>query len=299
MAETPSSKGINIASDQGDVTIGGDVIGGDKITHETTHLHQGIPVIWLIIGSLLVLAGVGAVYSWRNAITVPMVYVEAGPFTMGTNRADAKPDARPAHVVTLNAYWIDRSEVTNEQYQRFVKDTRHRAPLGWKTGGYPNGRDNYPVVGVSWEDAQAYCAFVQKRLPTEAEWEKAARGTDERLWPWGNDPLTANANIENDSLDYLSAAGSYPLGRSPYGADDMAGNVMEWVEDWYDSVYYSVSPPDNPTGPGLGETKVLRGGASPGALELARTFVRIGSFRPSDTNLHIGFRCACTACQHK
>lgn len=230
-----------------------------------------------------------------------MVYVEAGSFTMGSDVQSAKANAKPAHVVDLNAFWIDQHEVTNHQYLIFVQQTGHAEPTVWQAGGgYPTGRDELPVIGVSWYDADAYCRFVGRRLPTEAEWEKAARGTDQRQWPWGNEwDKASRANANTQGRGSLKAVGSYPDGRSPYGADDMAGNVWEWVQDWYEAEYYQASPPRAPTGPTIGQTKVMRGGAWPDDQNQARVFTRLGVFPPDYTSDVVGFRCACTDCRSR
>jgi formylglycine-generating enzyme required for sulfatase activity len=173
-----------------------------------------------------------------------MFLVPAGTFIMGTDEVDAdlkaleygivKPwfvDEQPAHEVELQAYYIDKYEVTTSQYQQFLRDTGHRAPPYWTGFQFPDGTENYPVVMVSWEDAQAFCHWGGKRLPQEAEWEKAAR-PDQRLYPWGNtfDPNRANTGGTRGGL---TPVGSYENPASPYGVYDMIGNVWEWTADWY------------------------------------------------------------------
>jgi formylglycine-generating enzyme required for sulfatase activity len=173
-----------------------------------------------------------------------MVLIPAGGFTMGTDEVDVdqkaveygiiKPwfeDERPAHQVKLQAFYIDKYEVTNAAYQKFVLATGYRPPPYWNGTQYPNGMDQYPVVMVSWEDAQAHCKWSGKRLPTEAEWEKAAR-PDQRLYPWGNsfDPNKTNVGGTRGGL---TPVGSYENGQSPYGVFDLIGNVWEWTADWY------------------------------------------------------------------
>ena len=268
----------------------------------------------------------------------------------------------PQHIVYLNAFYIDKYEVTNAQYQKFVDETGHRVPVvptkeeviaalqserselgeeseeisdwqinatiqeltrtlspwAWKDGTYPPGKSNHPVVLVNWYDAQAYANWAGKRLPTEAEWEKSARGADGRFYPWGNNwdgtrcnsaerialkPLpTLQASLRWFDDEWKNLApikraqnttvpvGSYRKGRSPYGVHDMAGNVFEWCADWYDKDYYSYSPKRNPQGPKNGNTCVLRGGSwnYPG-FKLRSTYRN--RHAPSIGGSPNGFRC--------
>ena len=173
-----------------------------------------------------------------------MVAVPAGEFTRGTDEVDeerfaeeqgiAKPwfvDEGPAQKIYLPLFYIDRTEVTNARYAEFVR-TGHPPPPYWENGMYKSKADSFPVVMVRWQEAQDYCRWRGGRLPTEAEWEKAARGTDGRHYPWGNDFDPRKANVGGASQD-LAPAGAYPSGKSPYGALDMIGNVWEWTADWY------------------------------------------------------------------
>jgi formylglycine-generating enzyme required for sulfatase activity len=185
-----------------------------------------------------------------------MVLVPAGEFLMGSTEYE---DEKPPHRVHLDAYHVDRYEVTNALYRRFMDATGRQAPSYWNDSKW-NGASQ-PVVGVSWHDAEAYCRWAGKRLPTEAEWEKAARGTDGRKYPWGDQWDSSKANSFESKLGKTVAVGSYPGGASPYGAHDMAGNVWEWVADWYDKDYYRRSPERNPQGPDSGHHRVLRGGS--------------------------------------
>jgi len=199
----------------------------------------------------------------REKDGMEIVYVSEGTFTMGSDRFD---NERPIHEVYLDAYWIDKYEVTNAQYAQCVAAGGCTAPYStdsYTRGGYYNNEDyaDYPVIYVDWFQADAYCTWAGGSLPTEAQWEKAARGTDGRTYPWGEASLTCNlANYTNCEGD-TSAVGSYPDGASPYGAMDMAGNVWEWVADWYNRGYYANSPSANPTGPASGDYRVLRGGS--------------------------------------
>jgi formylglycine-generating enzyme required for sulfatase activity len=225
----------------------------------------------------------------RPADGAEMVFVPAGQFQMGST--DTDPDGgdeeKPAHGVTLDAFWVDKTEVTNEQYRQCVEAGACEEPSCWDNGDL-NAAD-HPVVCVTWDDAQAYAEWAGGRLPTEAEWEKAARGTDGRLYPWGgNAPDCQDANCKG-CMGRTSRAGSYPDGASPYGALDMAGNVWEWVSDWYEETYYSDAPPQNPQGPDSGERRVVRGGSFDMSESRLRTTFRIGN-RPAYSNWDLGFR---------
>lgn len=199
---------------------------------------------------------------------VPMIIIPAGEFLMGSPEGQGRPDEWPQRSVYLDAFEIDQVEVTNERYMRFVRATGHRPPPDpFGTGPLQSikGLEQLPVVQTTWYDAKAYCTWAQKRLPTEAEWEKAARGTDGRLYPWGNDPPTprrANFDREWDGQRTLHAVGSLPEGDSPYGVKDMAGNAREWVADWYEADYYAQAPNRNPQGPEKkGVVRSIRGGS--------------------------------------
>jgi formylglycine-generating enzyme required for sulfatase activity len=150
--------------------------------------------------------------------------------------------------------------VTNAQFEQFVKATGYNAGDGWRKY-YTKGKEKHPVVNVSWNDAEAYCKWAGKRLPTEAEWEKAARGNDGRIWPWGNAWDKSKCNSYYGGPRTTTPVGSYPAGASPYGVMDMAGNVLEWCADWYDKNYYTSAPDRNPQGPSSGIQRVLRGGS--------------------------------------
>lgn len=182
-------------------------------------------------------------------------------------------DEMPHHQVTVDSFWMGQTEVTNAQYARCVD-------AGACTAPHPDNRDwrdaaraNYPITYVDWNQANAYATWVGGRLPTEAEWEKAAHGTEGRDFPWG-DEVTDDQRLNFNSPQGPVAVGSYPAGASPYGALDMAGNVEEWVADWYASDYYSQSPADNPTGPADGRFRVVRGGSYNGSRGDVRTTKR-------------------------
>lgn len=198
---------------------------------------------------------------------VPMVTIPAGTFTMGSAVGKGRDDERPQREVHLDAFAIDQVEVTNERYLAFVNASGHRNPPNPYGNGMlvsAKGIEQLPVVQVTWYDAKAYCSWAKKRLPTEAEWEKAARGSDGRLYPWGNDPATptrALFDIEWNGEQTMRPVGSTPAGDSPYGVKDMSGNAREWVEDWYAPDYYKDAPARNPTGPDKGVVRSIRGGS--------------------------------------
>ncbi len=224
----------------------------------------------------------------------PMVLIPEGPFWMGAERGIGLEDESPRHEVWLDAYYIDAYEVTTERYANFLAATRRTPPWLWGSVDLEVHADR-PVIGVTWNDADAFCRWAGKRLPTEAEWEKAARGTDERRYPWGNQMPTAllanfaiGARFSYDQA--LMPVGHYTGAKSPFGVSDMAGNVWEWVLDWYDASYYARSPAINPPGPETGELKVLRGGAW---SDLPNYLLSYSRFKlPPDTrNSFTGFRC--------
>lgn len=199
---------------------------------------------------------------------VPMITIPAGEFLMGSPVGKGRADERPQRSVNLDAFLIDQVEVTNQRYMEFVEATGHRnLPNPYGTGPLISvkGIEQLPVVQTTWYDAKAYCNWAKKRLPTEAEWEKAARGTDGRLYPWGDEPPTekrANFDREWEDERTLHAVGSLPDGDSPYGVKDMSGNAREWVSDWYDPEYYKDAPQRNPHGPDTkGILRSIRGGS--------------------------------------
>jgi len=263
----------------------------------------------------------------RPADGMVMVYVPEGEFSMGSNVGEA--NEQPRHTVYLDAYWIDKTEATNAMFALFVEATGYQTNAvgqgsswifdgaGWSevSGAdwqHPRGPasdltslDNHPVVNVSWNDAAAYCEWAGSRLPSEAEWEKAARGLDGRTYPWGNQSPAGNllnfadANLSvdwasrsvDDGYEFTAPVGSYPAGASPYGALDMAGNVWEWVNDWYSETYYRVSPTSNPVGPSAGNSRVLRGGSWNHDGSNLHSYIRI-STSPSAAIDNFGFRCS-------
>lgn len=223
-----------------------------------------------------------------------MVEIPAGSFIRGTTKGGF--DEQPERAITLDAFSIDRYEVTNHYYQQFIRATGHRKagpPSRYaKSIGRMRGA-NQPVVYVSWDDAVEYCRWKGKRLPTEAEWEKAMRGPDGRLWPWGSEEKPGGANWARvqDGFEVAAPVGTFQDDLSPYGIMDGAGNVMEWVEDWYSERYYRDSPDANPPSPEFGTFKVLRGGTyttTGGDLRITSRSKMVPDFRDET----IGFRCA-------
>ena len=219
-----------------------------------------------------------------------MVLVPAGPFLMGSDADD--PDEAPQHQVDLPAFEIDLFEVTNAQFAAFVEVTGYQTDAekggeaGWH-GFYAEGKDNHPVVKVSWNDAVAYCQRLGKRLPTEAEWEKAARGTDGRVYPWGNEWDASRLNSYQSGYRGTTPVGSFAGGVSPYGVFDMAGNVWEWTADWY--LPYPGSSYQDPY---FGEkNRVTRGGGWFEEPPQVRTSNR-NCTTPTAANDDLGFRCA-------
>ncbi|HEX7555782.1 MAG TPA: formylglycine-generating enzyme family protein [Leptolinea sp.] len=258
-----------------------------------------------------------------------LMFVPAGEFKMGSDGENNGEN--PLHTVNLDAYWIDRTDVTNAQFAKFINESGYKTDA--EKGGnsvvfnvntkklevvkganwmHPegatsslNGLEKYPVTQMSWNDAAAYCQWAGRRLPTEAEWEKAARGTDGRKYPWGNQPPAGNLlnfadkNLPADQSDnkiddgyrFTSPVGNFPDGASPYGVMDMAGNVWNWVVDWFDGGYYKLSPALNPQGPVTGSVKVLRGGGWGDNVNGTLADNRVSS-HPNGRGPSLGFRCA-------
>ncbi len=295
-------------------------------------LEAPIPTLSLLCAGLVLMGGGGSPPPISAASPSDMVFIPAGEFIMGTAAgADGLPDEQPERRVYLSSFYLDRLEITNQAYVEFVRETGHRIPENkssaatlWVHDKPLNEILSHPVINVSWEDAAVYCRWAGKRLPTEAEWEKAARGTDGRRYPWGNDWDLARANSASywagRTIEFRSGVdweafwirgagarlskehgikgevltlpvGSFPEGASPYGALDMAGNAAEWVADWFDPNYYRTAPLTDPPGPDRGAIKAMRGGSWLKPAVSLRTSDRdwgIMDSRPSGT----GFRCA-------
>ena len=262
----------------------------------------------------------------RPADGMLMLYVPSGEFLMGSADTDpvAQPQERPQHTVYLDPFWIDRTEVTVAQFRLFVQATGYRTTAEEQGGAYAyvesagewqevdgadwqhpfgpqsNAVDNHPVTQVTWSDAVAYCTWTGGSLPTEAQWEKAARGSDGRLYPWGDafdgallnycDASCGGDATFDDDYPFTAPVGSYPAGASPYGALDMAGNVWEWTADRYNSSYYAHSPSENPTGPTSGASRVLRGGSWNHDRTGMRVAYRLDAPRSTIVD-NFGFRC--------
>ena len=257
--------------------------------------------------------------------TIAMISIPAGNFKMGSLPTDPYlvGDEIPQHLVYLDAYQISKYEITNAQYKAFMDAGGYinsaywttegwewrstigiTEPLYWSIGSYNSGTafPNHPVVGVNWYEAYAFCNWAGGQLPTEAQWEKAARGTDSsNYWPWGSiwDSTKCNSccgyetypDAPPDTFTYSSPVGYFIAGQSPYGVYDMAGNVWEWVNDWYSYAYYLISPDSNPTGPTTGSSRVLRGG-----IFIGREYDCLAAYRVYDSPVNrsrlYGFRLA-------
>ena len=273
----------------------------------------------------------------RHSDGMVMEFVPMGEFEMGSETGNS--NELPIHPVSLDAFWIDRTEVTNAMFQTFVNAMGYitdaeksvasivaenwsvsnglTAGANWNSPRGPSssitGMENHPVVHVSWMDARTYCSWAGARLPTEAEWEKAARGPENNLYPWGDQPPAGNllnfldssaAEINlvpnlypdmlvNDGYIFTAPVGSFPEGASWVGAQDLAGNVWEWVNDYYSEDYYQSSPQNNPLGPSAGEQRIARGGGWLSDASRVRVSFRSG-VDPSATTDSRGFRCALT-----
>lgn len=232
-----------------------------------------------------------------NLIMVNMVFIPGGEFIMG-NSESVDEDERPAVKVYVGDFYINKYEIANEAYNKFIIATGHTPPPFWKDNRFKHS--NHPVVGVSFHDAVAYTKWAGQRLPTEAEWEKAAKGDGNLKWPWGNNKprkkdilFYLNSFGRYDNYEYTAPVDYYPAGISPYGVYNMLGNVWEWCSDWYEAQYYSRIDTINPTGPESGNRKVLRGGAWSNSFENISITRRISNFPDVQLDIY-GFRTAIT-----
>lgn len=228
----------------------------------------------------------GETMTWLDGSS--LVYIPAGDFVMGNNDFNA-----PTHSVMLDGYWIQQTPVTNRMYEQCVKSgacTAPRQELGGPVFSNPQFA-SHPVVGVNWDQAQTYCAWIQGSLPTEAQWEKAARGANGNTYPWGEaKPSCSLLNFSN-CYGRITGVTTYESGKSPYGVFDMAGNVFEWVFDWYSQNYYRESPSANPTGPLSGQYRVVRGSSFETVAEQLASAIRRFD-EQVDSRRDTGFRCA-------
>lgn len=255
-------------------------------------------------------AGPPALPAGKGRDVSPMVPVPAGDFFRGRDARPAPPkkkDDFPGRFVYLDSFKIDKFEVTNAAYGRFVRSTGRSAPslrsaarrigswsrFTWSGNRAPPGAGDIPVTLATWFDAEEYCAWTGKRLPTEAEWEKAARGTDRRIFPWGDLAAPGSSNFGKRQKGPLPS-GNFPLDKSPYGAVDVAGNAAEWTSDYYEAAYYARSPARNPKGPRRGSLRVVRGGFWRSPEKDIRTDSRWKE-APSKAHAGVGFRYARTA----
>lgn len=257
----------------------------------------------------LILAALSVGYNVGASSERPerMILIPSGEFVMGADSEHTNTNHGPAHRVDLEAFYIDKFEVTNAQFEEFILDGGYQNQGLWTVEGWDFIQKNqiktplhygentvstepgHPVIGVSWYEADAYATWAGKRLPTEAEWEKAARGLNARIYPWGD-------TMDFTKLSYfphgtkLQLVGNFPDGASPYGVMDMAGSVWEWCSDWYSANYYSQSPRKNPKGPESSEYRVLRGGGWDSIRLQLRTYYRY-SDKGIRRTYNIGFRC--------
>lgn len=242
---------------------------------------------FLLAGSLLAQAPKG------------MIFIPGGEFLRGRSHAlpddglkwwpELLSDDRPARRISVDAFYVDTYEVTTTEYARFILNTRQKPPYNWGSPNPPGGKENHPVSGVSWFDAQAYCRWAGKRLPTEAEWERAARGLPEgHMYPWGErKPSKKDARF--DTVEGPGPVGQFAA--NGFGLYDIAGNVWEWCQDWYEREYYAQAPEKNPLGPRKGMYKVIRGGSWADVDKYLTTAYRSWA-RPAEETPTVGIRCA-------
>ena len=228
-----------------------------------------------------------------------MVFIPGGEFARGRTykwgdydlkwSPAAHNDDTPVRTISVDPFYLDESEVTNSRYAAFAKATKNRLPYHWIKGEIPEAKQQHPVVNVSWDDAAAYCAWQGQRLPTEAEWERAARGgLEARMYPWGDEAITrAAAHYQAETTAPVCSKA-----KNRFGLCDMIGNVWEWTADWYGRTYYASAPARNPTGPGTGLYRVLRGGSWFDEPPLFLSCSYRSWARQSERSPTVGFRCA-------
>lgn len=228
-----------------------------------------------------------------------MTFIPGGEYIRGRSHAlpddglkwvpELVKDDQPAKSIKVTPFYLDTNEVTNEEYAKFVLATRHRPPYNWPEGKPSKGKEKYPVAAVSWDDAAAYAKWAGKRLPTEAEWERACRGlTEKAKYPWGEKaPTIKDAHF--NSVDGPQAVGK--CNANKFGLNDMAGNVWEWTADYYERNYYETAPPENPKGPAIGQYRVIRGGSWADVAKYLTCANRSWA-RAAERSPNIGFRCA-------
>lgn len=230
-----------------------------------------------------------------------MVFFPPGDFLMGGDHPESRPDEKPRHRVRLDAFYIDRYEVTGKDFEAYLaaNPKQHPTITGWWDRKVRPDMADRPVIGLTWKRCRDYCLWRGKRLPTEAEWERAAAGTEGRKYPWGDQPPDAErANFGRCCFimkgEVLQAVDALEAGRTPDGVYGLAGNIAEWVHDWYDKDYYRTSPTDNPTGPETGQHRTIRGGAWNSLPGYLRSSARYGYDDAKDF-YGIGCRCARSA----
>jgi eukaryotic-like serine/threonine-protein kinase len=268
------------------------------IKKHSTKSMKNATLVFIILLLLIILGGIllylfnGSLPQGIDAIPattdMEMIYIPAGEFLMGSDTGD--PNQRPLRTVYLDAYWIDQTEVTNRHFNICIIDGGCRS-LGPNTYLEDDSRGSHPVVYVTLDDAFDFCHWAGKTLPTEAQWEKAARGEDGRVYPWGDSAPNPNRLNYYDHIGSTTPVGSYPSGASPFGVLDMAGNVWEWTSDWYDAKYYQRAPSVNPPGPDIGARHVKRGGSWFTLADSAVTTTFRKHTGSTNRDYNIGFRC--------
>jgi formylglycine-generating enzyme required for sulfatase activity len=250
-----------------------------------------LPLAGALVAALAFILVLWGPRLWMPRPEIEWVDVPAGEFVMGSSDADPDADSseKPQHTVYLDAYRIGKYEVTNRQYAQCVRAKVCKEPTDTEYYDDPAYAD-HPVVSLRWLDTRDFCRWIGGRLPTEAEWEKAARGTDGRIYPWGDEPPDCDKANLPGCTGGTKAVGSYPEGASPYGAMSMAGNVYEWVADRHAADYYARSPERNPQGPDAGDLRVLRGGSWDRPHSDARCTARLKSY-PGVSYPNDGVRC--------